>query len=149
MLNEITGDVWEIAEKGDALCILTNNSIYDGKNPMGGGIAYEALRRNPNIDEVVAKAIKKNIMFIAEDAQSGIVLLRFPTKHEISDMYSDIELVKSSLSSLHLFAKLNSGVKIYLPRPGCGIGGLDWETEVKSLCEEKLGDCSNVYIVSK
>lgn len=149
MLNEISGDVWKLLDKDSAVCILTNNSIYDGKNPMGGGIAYEALSRNPGLDITVANKIKKNEMVLGYDAQTQAVLLRFPTKDEITDPFSNIELVKSSLSSLRLFCKMYSKYKVYLPKPGCGIGGLNWETQVKPLCEEIIGNFKNIYIVSK
>lgn len=149
MLNEISGDVWKLLDENSALCILTNNSIYNDKNPMGGGIAYEALLRNPGLDTTVAIRIKKNEMVLGYDTQTQAVLLRFPTKVEITDPFSSIELIKNSLTSLRLFCKMHSKYKVYLPKPGCGIGGLDWETQVKPLCEEIIGNFKNIYIVSK
>jgi len=149
MFTEKIGNVWDLADSNSAICILTNNSVLDGKNPMGGGIAYEALQRNEHLDEVVAKAIKYNVMFLARDIETNAVLLRFPTKHSIYDASSSLDLIKSSLHSLHLFAKSNPATTIYLPQPGCGIGGLDWIKDVRPLCVEILGDVSNVCIVSK
>lgn len=68
-------------------------------------------------------------------------------------MKADLELIKRSLDELtwmyhnlgwnhplqnpetgEITHPLGGGV--YLPRPGCGAGELDWETQVKPLCEQ-------------
>ena len=118
MLQEINQNVWDIADNKSIICILTNNSIVNGKNVMGAGIA------------------------------TGAVLFRFPTKNDVW-YNSNLNVIENSLRELIYTARLNKNYKIYLPRPGCGCGGLDWESQVKPLCEKYLNDSKNIFIVSK
>lgn len=160
MINdEIKQDVWSLLDGNSILCILTNDTVakyYDAKymrtviyNPMGAGIAGECKWRNPEFPELVGQAILSGNRGCGIDKQTGAELFRFSTKTNIYDDKSDIELIEISLKALELVTMANQDKKIYLPRPGCGIGGLDWETEVKPLVEKYLGTYKNVYIVSK
>lgn len=160
MINdEIKQDVWSILDKDSILCVLTNDTVnqwYDNLhmknivcNPMGAGIAGECKERNPEFPELVGIAILTGYRYCGIDKQTGAQLFRFSTKSNISDKKSDINLIETSLNALEAVAIAHKDKKIYLPRPGCGIGGLDWEIEVKPLVEKYLGKYSNVYIVSK
>ena len=158
MLNEIRGNVWDLANKNSMICILTNNTVTstyqkDNQisrvfNPMYGGIALEALLRNTGLDVHHALCIGSNEYFLGFDSKSKCGLIRFPTKYNIGDNKSSLELIEQSLQTLVQIANNFKSKKIYLPRPGCGIGGLDWETEVKPLCEKYLEDLENVFIVT-
>lgn len=158
MFKEINGNVWDILDKDSTLYILTNDTLtvtYNAKtlqekvfNPMSGGIALEAANRNRNLPTVMVECIRNNSYYLGKDSFSDAELMRFPTIHNIGE-YADLLLVKSNLYRVKEYCLSNPERKVYLPRPGCGIGGLDWDDEVKPLCEEIFKDIDNIYIVSK
>lgn len=165
MLKEIKGNVWDMVDYYSIICILTNDSVRELTNeesatypqipryfnPMGAGIAGECKERNPWFPIAVAEGILNNTRDCGIDQGSGALMFRFSTKREIFDKKSDIHLIEQSLKDLCSYLdknKVYSSYNVYLPRPGCGIGGLDWETEVKPLCEKYLENYPNVYIVS-
>ena len=76
-------------------------------------------------------------------------LISFPTKVNWKER-ADLELICDSAEALReivLSYMRDAGMRFYLPRPGCGLGGLSWEREVKPKIEEILGDLDNLYIV--
>lgn len=156
MIKEICADVWELLDSNSTVCILTNNTVYGrttdnisiAVNPMGGGIAYEALRRNPGLDRVCGEAILNEDFSLGIDYLTGAHMLRFPTIDRIGDI-SSLEVIENSLEVLQKYCDKYPTIQVYLPKPGCGIGGLDWETEVKPLCEKYLSNLENITIVSK
>ena len=148
MLQEINQNVWDIADDKSIICILTNNSIINNRNVMGAGIAKEALDRNPDLDKQCANCIDNNSYILGTDKQTGAILFRFPTKNDVW-YNSSLSVIEDSLRELAYTARLNKNYKIYLPRPGCGCGGLNWESQVKALCETYLNDLNNVYIIYK
>lgn len=153
MLKEKCVDVWDYATDRNAICILTNDyiikSIDDSdRNIMGAGIAREALNRNPGLDETCADCIMKDKLELGHDSRTKATLLRFPTK--IEPWYdSSLGVIENSLKKLVNYMNENPGKEILLPRPGCGCGGLDWEREVKPLCEKYLDKFDNVIITNK
>lgn len=150
MLKELNTDVWAIADESSAICILTNNMILaDNRNIMGGGIAREAKDRNPLIDYICAESIRLGTFSLGYDNISKAELLRFPTKNKVWEP-SELAIIADSLNRLVTYCKQNPNKKVYLPRPGCGLGGLDWEIDgVKELCESYLNDIDNVFIIYK
>ena len=158
MFKEINGNVWDILDENSTLYILTNDTItviYNSETleekvfkPMSGGIALEAGILNRNLPIIMAECIRNNSYYLGKDLFSGAELMRFPTMHNIGE-YADLLLVKSNLYRVKEYCLSNPERKVYLPRPGCGIGDLDWEDEVKPLCEEIFKDIDNIYIVSK
>lgn len=158
MFKEINGNVWDILDENSTLYILTNDTItviYNSEtleekvfNPMSGGIALEAAIRNRNLPIIMAECIRNNSYYLGKDLFSGAELMRFPTMHNIGE-YADLLLVKSNLYRVKEYCLSNPERKVYLPRPGCGIGDLDWEDEVKPLCEEIFKDIDTIYIASK
>ena len=158
MFKEINGNVWDILDENSTLYILTNDTItvtYNSEtleekvfNPMSGGIALEAAIRNRNLPIIMAECIRNNFYYLGKDLFSGAELMRFSTMHNIGE-YADLLLVKSNLYRVKEYCLSNPERKVYLPRPGCGIGDLDWSSEVKPLCEEIFKDIDNIYIVSK
>lgn len=160
MLQEINIDVWDVLDKDSVLCVLTNDTVIKQQrmrtnddyifNPMGAGIAGECKVRNPEFPHYVGLGILFNKRECGTDSMTGATLFRFSTKYQIGDVKSNMGLIEKSLKDLSVYLKTKyTNKKVYLPRPGCGIGGLDWETEVKPLVEQYLGGFSNVFIVSK
>lgn len=146
-LREIRGNIWDYANKNTVVCILVNNTNNRGRNPMGGGIAREALDRNPGIDKLVVESIKHSSHSLGKDSITDAVLYRFTTKQEIW-LPSTLDVIEQSLKHLAEYMKLMPYFTFLLPRPGCGFGGLDWDTQVKPLCEKYLAKLKNYYIFS-
>ena len=156
-MKEIVGNVWDMLDENSAVCILTNNTVIQNYNPMtmthyitnvmGGGIAREAADRNPGLKNLCGQAILDGNYLLGKDDQTGAEMLRFPTKDQVQ-FGSDMKIIADSLTMLEEYINKNPNKKIYLPRPGCGLGGLDWE-DVKELCEHYLSKFDNIYIVSK
>ena len=114
-------------------------------NIMGGGIAREAAERNPGLKNICGQAILDGNYSLGKDSQTGAEMLRFPTKDQVQ-FDSDMRIIADSLIKLVKYAEDNPNKKIYLPRPGCGLGGLDWK-DVVELCIHYLDGLPNIYIV--
>lgn len=146
MLREIKGNIWDYANNNSVVCILVNGSIFNHRNPMGGGIARECLDRNPDIDISVARCLKNDLAFTADlDSKSKAYMYIFKTKETIYTL-STLDIIEESLKKLVSYMEMYKHLTFLLPRPGCGFGGLDWETEVKPLCEKYLSKFKNYYI---
>lgn len=148
MLKEIKGNVWDVLNYTTSVCILTNNTVLEnGNNIMGAGIAKEAKTRNPGLEKVCGNAILNHYYSLGYDSISGAEMLRFPTKDKVWED-SELEIIVESLIRLKEYCTSNPNKKVYLPRPGCGCGRLDWEEDVKPLCEHYLGELENIIIIS-
>lgn len=164
-MKELIGtDLFDLIPQADAICITTNCTLGDdGSNPMGGGCAGVASRKWPSIEYIygdliravghvpvvmgyVSKSDTSRFFDIAElsldETEPGsdwCAVVAYPTMHEIGQQAS-LELVERSAALLAELALLNGWETVYVPRPGAGIGGLDWDAEVKPTIESILGD---------
>ena len=92
--------------------------------------------------QICEKGISPGIIHTFKE--NGDIIFNVPTKDDLSD--STIEIVKKSLTGLYILLigarPWLAGATIAMPALGCGLGGLDWETEVKHLvlgfCEYEL-----------
>lgn len=155
---ELTFDLWnnEIINnlKKDEfaiLCITTNATIKkNGAVVMGRGCALEARDKFPGMDLKLAKQIKENgnrVNFLQSYGNEQISIYSFPVKHNWWED-ADLKLIEKSCFELKEVKINNLPPKVLLPRPGCGNGKLDWETQVKSLIESIL-DEDRFIIVNK
>jgi hypothetical protein len=141
------------------LCITTNGYVKkNGAAVMGAGVAKEAKERFPNIDIVLGKRITQfgnYVHFLKPVGRTKkgtpVELYSFPTKHYWYDS-SCLKLIESSAEQLvSLYNKaLDDGNKplIVLPRPGCGNGRLDWESQVKPILKPIL-EKPNFIVISR
>lgn len=140
---EIEGDIWDCKTPLSPICITTNGYIKkNGQCVMGRGIALQAKIRYPKLPKELGDRIKQfgNKVFYFPDYD----IITFPTKHIWTDT-ADIELIKSSAEQL--VEMVNSDYinmaesygwkRIYLVRPGCSNGKLQWK-DVKSIIEKIL-----------
>jgi hypothetical protein len=170
---EITGNIWDYYDKGYNICITTNGFVKkDGCATMGRGTALQAKRRFNGIDRKLGSMLggptgitePSRWMFVEEIAprvfnfpvkrdlgicSPGNVVEHMTWKFKIGELVPgwalkvEIEIIKKSLLILsiqHFNKRFN---EIILPRPGCGAGELNWEWDVKPLCEE-YGDWLSV-----
>jgi len=145
-MRECLGDLWEQHEAGEWVCITTNGIIKsDGTAVMGAGVARQAADRFPDLPSKLAEylQIHGNRVFMFPKYR----VITFPTKHHWKDK-SSIDLIKKSCREL--MELLNTYPQhipaVWLPRPGCKHGGLQWE-EVKSAISPLLD--SRVIVIDR
>lgn len=133
-----------VLKDADAICFTSNGIVKaSGELVMGAGVAKQfkekfgvviatnagtLVKRNGNICQWVA------IHFAKHPAH----IVAFPTKYHWKDP-SDLELVKKSAKELMALVDKLGWTKVYLPRPGTGLGNLQWSV-VKSELEKILDD---------
>jgi hypothetical protein len=140
---EVQGNIWDYYEDGFPICITTNGNVSAyGYNIMGKGIALEAKKRFPKLPKLIGDWIKLNGNKVSYFPVYNV--FSFPTKHNWWEK-SDLDLIVES--SARLVWLLNNShknmKKVFLVRPGCANGKLEW-SDVKLVLEQ---DFDNRYIV--
>jgi len=137
-VKEITGDIWDYHKKGHWIVITTNGNVKtNGEAVMGKGIALQAKQRYPDLPLMLGKQIQQVGNVLHHWGQEGLLFL--PTKHNWWEK-SDLELIEMGIQQLKdFFDKIikDYPTPIYLVRPGCSSGGLDWK-DVKPILEKYL-----------
>ena len=137
---EIVGDLWAFHKEGKWVTITTNGTIKsNGACVMGRGVALDAARLYPNLPFLLGEKLKKKGLKV--HCFSMVKLIAFPVKHQWHQK-ADMELIEKSCIQLKEICSIIDSMEgntqeIYLPRPGCGNGGLQWKA-VKPLLEEHL-----------
>jgi len=129
----LIGDVFELVEDGEVICITTNGEIKaNGEAVMGKGFAKQIVDqfRTFDIAQKIAGFLKKygnRSFFLGSYAFHSIKvnLVTFPTKQHWKDG-SDLTLIETSAKQLVEIADKFNFKKVYLPMPGAGAGKLHW-----------------------
>lgn len=159
-MRETLIDFMEAARRFDVLFVTTNSTVAITKaasaSPrvpkavMGAGVAEIARVNFPGIDEVLARKLRLwgNVPLKLGYYQAGgsfydtdvrptpglgkyCEIWSFPTKHAVSeDCLLSLIVQSAKLASWEMGTK-DRFASFALPRPGCGVGGLDW-AEVKA-----------------
>ena len=137
MFREAYGNIWDM--DGDAICITTNGYIKNnGEAVMGRGVALEAKQRFPDLAWQLGLKIDEfgnHVQLI----HLNPFLYSFPVKHNWWER-AELDLIERSAHELMSHIQSARFEHVLLPRPGCGNGGRDWETEVKPILEPILDD---------
>jgi len=140
------GDMFADFINPDALCITTNGDTNTmGSLIMGAGNAKEARSRFPGLDVQFGKLVRDSgnrvhVVSIADLGGTKRTVVSLPTKHSYKDATSDLMLITTSLIQLLELANKNKWQEIILPQPGTSNGKLNWETQVRPICESFLDD---------
>ena len=107
---------------------------------MGKGIALEFKKRYPEMFREYQTLCKTGQLdmgqiWLYKSPQKWI--LNFPTKRDWRDP-SRLEYVEIGLKRFVEIYEQQGITSISFPRLGCGLGGLDWENEVRPLMEHYL-----------
>lgn len=160
-MKERKADLFEtIYEDGvDAICITTNGHwTTDGRAVMGGGCAGICAKRWPDTCFRLGKLLKTfgdNIPFVIgaldadgnhitptkqmmDDKSYKCLIFSFPTINNLMDG-ANLDLIKKSANELKYLVDRFGLKGVVVPRPGVGIGGLDWK-EVKEVLEPIFDD---------
>jgi hypothetical protein len=134
---ERVGDLWDFYDNGEWIVITTNGTVKkNGEAVMGRGCALEAKTKYPQLPLELGNYIRNNgnRVFIVQD-----FIMTLPVKHNWYEK-ANLKLIETSLQRLvDNVSDLRIPI-IFMPRPGCGNGHLDWESQVKPLCEKYLDD---------
>ncbi len=145
-MREMTGDIWDYHRKGHWIVITTNGVVKsNGEAVMGKGVALEAKNRWPQLPGDLGQKLlyrdsvnqSRHVPFFFHASR----LATFPTKYNWREK-ACLELIESSaerLSRIHVVQDLDTTEAIYMVRPGCSNGGLDWK-DVKPVLEKYLDD---------
>jgi hypothetical protein len=141
---ETTGSIFD--SKADALCVPTNGVVKgSGDLVMGKGLAKLFAQRYPGLPRQLGDHVQKagNVPCLYRpDDKFGVLgkyVISFPTKHHWSQP-SDLVLIERSARCIVSLVEVMQLSTIALSRVGCGLGHLDWDTQVKPLLTQILDD---------
>ena len=121
-MNMIVNDLFKLWDEGKIIAVTTNGCLRKtNAGVMGAGIALLARNKFPGIEEELGKQIRSvgNHVALIHDRVYSL-----PTKHHWKDA-SPLDLVVRSICELNQLAG-DIEEKIYIPRPGCQNGRLNW-----------------------
>ena len=130
-------NIWDAHDAGHWVAITTNGDVRrDGCLVMGRGVARQAVEKYPAIQGLLGSKVRthgNHVHYI-----SSFKLFSFPVKHSGRDPQADLELVGRSARELcRMLTVLSDIPVVYLPKPGCGNGRLDWAA-VRSVLREAI-----------
>lgn len=152
-------NIWDKHKEGAFVCITTNGFITkNGLAVCGRGVAEQAAKRYPMFKSVLANAIERNGNVVQRVMGT---LISFPVKPQLGicnqtksnvvkhmrsqyepyawvpgwAMMADLNLIEWSLVQLNYMHIAGMFNQIYLPKPGCGAGGLSWY-DVEPFCRQ-------------
>jgi hypothetical protein len=146
-MKEAKGDMFAEYLSPEVVYVITTNGYVknNGEAVMGRGVAKVAAQLRKNTPSILGDLLLAhgNIPFVLP---GNFVTL--PVKHKWSEK-ADLELIEQSLIKFrNLYYTYGwRDRQIYVPRPGCGNGQLQWE-EVRPLMERFTRDSDNVTVWS-
>jgi hypothetical protein len=135
----------KVLRVADAICFTSCGVVTkSGELVMGAGIAKQFATKWPFMPEYFGTLVKfdgSRVCAFHYDVtlDRRFYVISFPTKHHFKDK-SDLKLIIKSAEELVKFCDDNKLDVVYLPSPGTGLGGLDWESVVKPSLEKILDD---------
>jgi hypothetical protein len=121
---ETVGDIWEYSGPGEIIVITTNGSLTrDGRAVFGRGVAKQAALRFPGIAGILGRLLAEQGSHVF-DLGCGIV--GFPVEESAWSL-PDLRIIARSAEELRQLADRSGWLRVVVPRPGCGGGGLAWK----------------------
>lgn len=160
-MKELKADLFECIKgaETDAIVITTNGQYTtDGKACMGGGCARQCADRWPETSFRLGKCLKNfniNVPYVIgaldedgeyvepnlrliKERKFKTLILSFPTINNLLDG-ANLNLVRDSAIELKKMVDRFELRGVVCPRPGVGIGNLQW-SDVKPIIEEYFDD---------
>jgi len=124
---EIVGNIWTFHDKKKWVAITTNGYIKsNGCAVMGAGVAAQCVNRYPSAPRLLGEFMN-TMGNVVIPFYRQYRLVSFPVKHNWWEKV-DTDLIEQSAYLLVEFVGDEGIEEIYLPRPGCGNGNLNWST---------------------
>lgn len=124
----------------EAMTVTTNGMIKNnGHAVMGRGIA-KSVEDRYQVSGKLASHLRQNGNVPCDlGIYDGFHVLSFPTKNDWRDD-SDLNLIVDSARGLMQLADELGLERVYITKPGCGAGRLDWDNVVKPAIKQVLDD---------
>jgi len=124
-MREICGDLWVEHALGRTVAITTGALLTrDGRCAMPRGCARQARDRFPGLDRVLGGQIASHGNHVFD---LGRRIVSFPVENSPYEVPA-LGLIERSARELVVLTDYKGWPEVVLPRPGCGGGGLDWQT---------------------
>jgi O-acetyl-ADP-ribose deacetylase (regulator of RNase III) len=133
MITYCSGDIFA----DDAECLVNPVNCV---GVMGKGLALEFKRRFPSMYTVYRKLcladdFKVGQIVFYTDMDSGKRICLFPTKSHWRDK-STVDLIELGFQRFIEYAPQAKVTRVAFPKVGCGLGGLDFDLQVRPLFEK-------------
>lgn len=129
-MHEVEGNLWDWVPNSshvDARVVTTNGSVnVKGEAVMGKGTALQARSKFPELAVLLGQKLKKHGNHVFKFRIGNDYIVTFPTKRNWYDRKSDESLIAQSFQELRLMVKAMEWEVVVMPKPGAGVGGLDW-----------------------
>ena len=130
MIQKVKGDIWDYLRGSNRIVIPTNGLVKsNGAAVMGRGLADQCRHRYPTMPRLLGGKIEKDGNHVFEFAlprgRSWVHLITFPVKTNWWEP-AQLSLIERSTQELKELVGIRNFL-VYLPRVGCGNGGLKWE----------------------
>lgn len=145
-MKEIKASIWD--SEFDSFWRVIPINTMTNKNQMlimGAGLAKQAAERYSYLPKELGDHYGPKGVNVGISLVYSCRIIAFPTKFDWKKD-SDLALIEAGLKELK-FWTLNEH-KIVSPRLGCGLGGLNWDRDVKPLVEKYFGDDDNFVVVN-
>lgn len=140
-MKEMNGDLFTLAAD-KALVITTNGSIKkNGCAVLGRGCAAQAVDKWPDFPQKLGERLRPEAggnVVNAFKYPGYKAVFTFPVKTNWWEK-ADIELIAASARRLRWLVDAHKIDEVYVPRPGCGAGKLEWK-DVKHVLESFFDD---------
>ena len=135
-MTEASGDIWQRHDAGDVVTITTGGLVgKSGACAMPAGCAGQARKKFPGIDQILGRLISSHGNHVFD---LGNRVVSFPVEKS-PFVVPDPALIEQSCRELVELAEQRQWPRVIVPRPGCGIGGLDWR-QVRPFLEKYFDD---------
>jgi O-acetyl-ADP-ribose deacetylase (regulator of RNase III) len=145
---------------------VTAGIVVHGVNcqgKMGSGVALAIRQKWPSVYKAYKTYWEKNqnnragmlgfVLYVDTGAGLNLTGLQLYIANIFTQLYygndgakyANPEAIEQGLSTVASLANQRS-LPIYMPKIGCGLGGLDWETEVRPIVEKISAAFPNVAI---
>lgn len=143
-MKELVHHLFNPPSSVEAICIPTNGIYTKSRGAiMGKGVALAAAQRWPLIKFILANKLEKKgnrvhiLLEPYEDPyKTSFFILSFPTKEHWRDDSSQALVERSTADLVNLTNRVG-WKEVWLPRPGCGCGGLQWKN-IKEILNRQL-----------
>ena len=148
-MRYLSGDLWHLAHELDGWVVVPTNTTIrqDGNAVMGAGVAKDAAERYPELSRQLARHIRR----FDDGLYLNAPVICMPTKRNWRSG-SQLDLIEMGCHRLvelaRVFDMVDHDCPIFLPKIGCGLGGLNWERQVRPVVDSLLGG-DRFVLVSK